>query len=105
MSKILTPLTDAMIQDEMHRRGFLFQHTGGNCTAYILEGGDKMPSGYYATAIYVTQEDSPTAPESLDDIVDVGFYCGEFHDELVMQMRFPTLRQFLEMTFPQRDCA
>lgn len=103
MSKILTPLTDAMIEDEMRRRGFLLQHTGGNCTAYILEGGDQLPSGCRSVAIYVTQEDMPLAPESLDDVVDVVTYAGEFHDELVLTTRYPSLRDFLAVTALQRD--
>lgn len=76
--------------------GFSLENTGGGCEAYVAHrstiSGD--------VDVYITVQDDPSAPESLDDAVTIGFYPitedGEMSD-LFTQFNFDRLYDSFEM--------
>lgn len=76
--------------------GFYYGHTGGNCSAWILD----LPNG---DQVYVTEED-PIAPESFDDFVIVGAYPmdGDERSDMPVFRWEGKLRDYLDMLFVAR---
>lgn len=107
-------MTDAeRIADGMKARGFQLEGTGGGCEAFIrysVQGGEvwnpergEMGAGDTIASVWVTRECDPSVPDDMDEAVDVGYYAGEYADEFVMMMRFPSVREFFAATQMQAD--
>ena len=63
------------IESTMEQAGFRLIGTGGGCTAFCLD--NPRLSSY----ILVTDEEDPSAPESMDQPCLVGFYPSPDHTE------------------------
>lgn len=75
---------------ELRKLGFLFEHTGGGCTAYIKTIGPR--AGGRQFYIYVTNEAS--APVDFSEPVQLGFYDDE-NEPIGTQLHFASLTDLL----------
>lgn len=88
------------IAEAMTARGFILEHTGGGCEAFIKY---EEQDGEVIGQVMVTREEDPSVPDEMGEPVDVGYYVGEDCDICVFFMRFPSLAEFLAASQIQAD--
>ncbi len=94
------------IAEAMAARGFIREGTGGGCEAWIRYQMDTDAQGVSSVgqaSVWVTRFDDPSVPEEMGEAVSVGYYAGEYADECVMMMTFPSLTAFLDATKVQAE--